>query len=53
MLGNWVAATAAVGLVLIALVYRIRIEEHALTAALGDPYRQFAASRARLIPYVW
>ena len=53
MLGNWVATTAAVGVVLIALVYRVRIEERALTAALGDRYRQFAASRARLIPYVW
>jgi hypothetical protein len=25
----------------------------ALTAALGDRYREFASSRARLIPYVW
>ena len=53
MLGNWVAAAGAVGVVSIAVVYRLRIEERALTAALGDRYREFATSRAQLIPYVW
>jgi protein-S-isoprenylcysteine O-methyltransferase Ste14 len=53
MLGNWVSTVGAVGLVLVALIYRIRIEERALSTALGDRYREFAASRARLIPYVW
>jgi protein-S-isoprenylcysteine O-methyltransferase Ste14 len=53
MLGNWVGAGGAVGLVLIALVHRIRVEERALIATLGDRYREFAASRARLIPHVW
>jgi protein-S-isoprenylcysteine O-methyltransferase Ste14 len=53
MLGNWVGAIGAVGVVLVALTYRLRIEERALSAALGDRYREFAASRARLIPYVW
>ncbi len=53
MLGNWVSTVGAAGLVLIALIYRLRIEERALTAALGDRYREFAAGRARLIPYVW
>ena len=53
MLGNWVSTVGAVGLVLIALIYRLRLEERALSAALGDRYREFAASRARLIPFVW
>jgi protein-S-isoprenylcysteine O-methyltransferase Ste14 len=53
MLGNWVSTIGAVGLLLIAVIYRLRIEERALSAALGDRYREFAASRARLIPYVW
>ncbi len=53
MLGNWVSTVGAVGLVLIALIYRLRIEERALAAALGERYREFAAGRARLIPYVW
>jgi protein-S-isoprenylcysteine O-methyltransferase Ste14 len=53
MVGNWLSAVGAVVLVLIALIHRLRIEEQALTAALGDRYREFAAGRARLIPYVW
>ena len=53
MWGNWVSAAGAVALVLIALIGRIRTEEGALIAAQGDRYRKFAASRARLIPYVW
>jgi protein-S-isoprenylcysteine O-methyltransferase Ste14 len=53
MLGNWVSTAGAVGVVLLAVIYRLRIEECALTAALGDRYREFAASRARLIPNVW
>jgi protein-S-isoprenylcysteine O-methyltransferase Ste14 len=50
---NWVGAVGAVGVLLIALVYRLRIEERALNDALGDRYQRFAANRARLIPYVW
>jgi protein-S-isoprenylcysteine O-methyltransferase Ste14 len=53
MFGNWVSAAGTVGLALVALIYRLRIEERALSAALGDRYREFAAGRARLIPYVW
>jgi protein-S-isoprenylcysteine O-methyltransferase Ste14 len=53
MVGNWLSTVSAVVLVLIALIHRLRIEEHAMTAALGDRYREFAASRARLVPYVW
>ncbi|MDN3357867.1 isoprenylcysteine carboxylmethyltransferase family protein [Actinomadura sp. DC4] len=53
MVGNWLSAAGAVVLVLIALIHRLRIEEHALTAALGDRYREFAAGRARLLPHVW
>jgi protein-S-isoprenylcysteine O-methyltransferase Ste14 len=50
---NWVSAAGAVGVLLIALIYRLRIEERALHDALGSRYQQFAANRARLIPYVW
>lgn len=53
MVGNWLSAAGAIILVLIALNYRLRIEERALVAALGDRYGEFAASRARLVPYVW
>lgn len=53
MVGNWLSGAAAVALTLIALIHRLRIEERALMAAPGDRYREFAASRARLIPHVW
>jgi protein-S-isoprenylcysteine O-methyltransferase Ste14 len=53
IVNNWVSAAGAVGVLLIALIYRLRIEEHALNDALGDRYQRFAADRARLIPYVW
>jgi protein-S-isoprenylcysteine O-methyltransferase Ste14 len=53
MVGNWLSVAGAVVLVLVALIRRIRIEERALTAALGDRYRAFAATRARLVPYIW
>ncbi|MGI5241962.1 methyltransferase family protein [Dactylosporangium sp. CA-139066] len=53
MLGNWAGTAAGVAVISAALVYRLRIEERALIAALGERYRDFAATRARLIPYVW
>jgi protein-S-isoprenylcysteine O-methyltransferase Ste14 len=53
MLGNWASTVGAVGVMLVALIYRLRIEERAMTAVLGDRYREFAAGRARLIPRVW
>jgi protein-S-isoprenylcysteine O-methyltransferase Ste14 len=53
MVGNWLGAVGAVVLVLTALIHRMRIEERALTATLGDRYREFTATRARLIPFVW
>jgi protein-S-isoprenylcysteine O-methyltransferase Ste14 len=51
--GNWLSTTCSVVIVLTALVYRIGIEERSLTAALGARYRDFASSRARLIPFLW
>jgi protein-S-isoprenylcysteine O-methyltransferase Ste14 len=53
MLGNWVGATAALAVLLAAVLHRIRLEERALLAGLGDAYREFAESRARLVPFVW
>jgi protein-S-isoprenylcysteine O-methyltransferase Ste14 len=53
MVGNWFGAGCSLAVVLAALVYRIRIEERALSQALGDRYDDFAASRARLVPFVW
>ena len=53
MLGNWAGALASSAVLLAAVVYRIRIEERALIANLGDAYRAFAKDRARLLPFIW
>ena len=53
MVGNSVGVVASTAVVVAALVHRIGIEERALTEALGESYREFARSRARLVPFVW
>lgn len=52
-LGNWASLAALALLPTAGLIFRIRVEERALLAGLGEPYRRFAATRARLIPGVW
>ncbi len=53
MSGNWVGLAAMTLLPLIAIVWRIRIEESALIATLDNRYRSYAAARKRLVPLVW
>jgi protein-S-isoprenylcysteine O-methyltransferase Ste14 len=38
---------------LVGVVYRIRIEEAAVLATVGDDYRAYASGRKRIIPFVW
>ncbi len=38
---------------LVGLIVRIRVEETALRAALGERYDDFCRSRRRLVPFVW
>jgi protein-S-isoprenylcysteine O-methyltransferase Ste14 len=52
-LENWLSLAVLLIVPTIGLVVRIRVEERALLEALGEPYRSFADSRARLIPRVW
>ncbi len=52
-IGNWLSVVAILAGSLIGLSYRIAVEENALEAEMGDRYRQFAATRKRLIPFVW
>ncbi len=52
-LGNWAALALMVVVPTAGLVVRIRAEERALLAGLGEPYRRFTATRARLIPGIW
>jgi protein-S-isoprenylcysteine O-methyltransferase Ste14 len=52
-LENWLSLLVLIVVPTVGLVVRIRVEEEALLAALGEPYREFSATRARLIPNVW
>jgi protein-S-isoprenylcysteine O-methyltransferase Ste14 len=52
-LGNWAALAVLTVVPTAGLVVRIRSEERALLDGVGEPYRRFAASRARLIPGLW
>jgi protein-S-isoprenylcysteine O-methyltransferase Ste14 len=51
--GNWLSLTALLVLPLAALLYRIHVEEAALARTLGSSYATYAATRKRLIPFVW
>jgi protein-S-isoprenylcysteine O-methyltransferase Ste14 len=51
--GNWLSLAALLALTLGGLLYRIRVEEAALSATLGAAYTAYAARRKRLIPWVW
>jgi protein-S-isoprenylcysteine O-methyltransferase Ste14 len=50
---NWVSLAACTLLTLAMLAWRIRTEENALLAALGDRYRCYASGHRRLIPLIW
>ncbi len=50
---NWVGLAAMVLLPLALLLWRIRAEESALLATLGDRYGAYAAQHKRLVPLVW
>jgi protein-S-isoprenylcysteine O-methyltransferase Ste14 len=52
-LGNWLSAAACLALPLPALAWRIHVEEAELGRVLGDAYRAYRASTARLIPGAW
>jgi len=52
-LGSW-AGTALLAVVSVAVYgYRMAVEERALLAVLGEPYREFLRHRKRLIPFVF
>jgi protein-S-isoprenylcysteine O-methyltransferase Ste14 len=52
-LDNWLSLVVLVAAVTFGIVYRIRVEERALFADLGDVYSAYAAAHKRLVPYVW
>jgi protein-S-isoprenylcysteine O-methyltransferase Ste14 len=52
-LDNWGSLAVIAVVPTAGLVYRIHFEERALLEGLGEPYRQFAQGRARLVPGIW
>ena len=52
-LGNTLALAILVVVPLLGHIPRIRVEEAELTHALGEPYRPYAETTARLIPGLW
>jgi protein-S-isoprenylcysteine O-methyltransferase len=53
VLGNWVSLTALVVLPLAGMLYRIHVEETALTRYFGPTYQEYASRTKRLLPGIW
>ena len=51
-LGNWAGLLALMLCMAIAYSYRISVEERTLTAALGEPYKQYMLRTRRIIPFL-
>ena len=52
-LGSWASLVILVVASFIVYSYRMTVEERALLAAIGEPYREFMRTRKRVIPYVY
>jgi protein-S-isoprenylcysteine O-methyltransferase Ste14 len=52
-LANWASVVAVLAVSLIGLLYRVRVEERALIAALGKPYADYMRHTRRFIPFVF
>jgi protein-S-isoprenylcysteine O-methyltransferase Ste14 len=52
-LGNWAGLLAVLTCMGAAYGYRISVEEAALLAALGEPYKQYVRRTRRLVPFLF
>lgn len=50
---NWAALLAIMAGAAIGYGYRVRVEEQALCADLGQPYRDYMLRTKRFVPFVW
>jgi protein-S-isoprenylcysteine O-methyltransferase Ste14 len=53
LLRNWLSLVILSGVIFCGLVYRIRVEERALSRDLGGRYQVYAEGRKRLVPFIW
>jgi protein-S-isoprenylcysteine O-methyltransferase Ste14 len=51
-LGSWFGLALITVAIVAAYVYRVVVEERALLATIGEPYRSYMSSRKRFIPFV-
>ena len=52
-LQSWIGLLIAAVLMVVAYVWRIRVEEEALIDHFGDEYKEYRKSTRGLIPFVW
>jgi protein-S-isoprenylcysteine O-methyltransferase Ste14 len=52
-LGNWISIAVLVTAVVIVYGYRVAVEERALAAVIGDPYRQYMTRTTRFVPFLF
>lgn len=52
-LGSWGSAVLLLAASVAVYQYRIVVEERALLAQIGEPYRDFMRTRKRLVPYIY
>lgn len=52
-LGSWISVLLFTGGAVVVYLYRMKVEERALLAGIGEPYRQFMQTRKRLIPFLY
>ena len=50
---NWISLFVVILLPLVALLYRIQIEEQVLVSSLGSAYVEYQKRTKRLIPWIW
>ncbi len=52
-LQNWFSLIFAIGLPLVAILYRIHVEEVELVSSLGSDYENYQSESKKLIPWIW
>jgi protein-S-isoprenylcysteine O-methyltransferase Ste14 len=52
-IANWISLISLAAFVVCGLAYRITVEERALMHDLGENYGAYAATRSRLVPFIW
>ncbi len=52
-LANWISLATLLGMVLVAFVYRAKVEERALVAVTGGSYLRYMQRTKRFLPFVY